>query len=428
MHLTFEPFDFEYSMTAPTPPSFTTQLVHSDRHFGVEHGGVHKPIHTSVQYGFDKVEDLIGVFQGTLKGGYNYARQGTPTTAALEAKLTKMEQGVGCVSFATGMAAITALFMTLLRAGDHIVSSKFVFGNTNSLLGTMSDLGVQVSKVDATAVAHVEAALQPNTRLVFVETLANPGTQIPDLEAIGALCKAKGILFVVDNTILSPHLFRPATVGAGLVIHSLTKTIAGHGNALGGAVIDTGLFDWSCYPNIAQAYRTGDARQWGLVQIRKKGLRDMGATLSAQHAHLISTGAETLTLRLAQTSATALALAQFLEQHPAVAKVHYPMLPSHPQHAIAKRHFKAGSWLMSFELRNASRCNEVINRLKLPISATGLADNRTLIIPVAPTIFWEAGAAVRADMRIDDGLIRLSVGLEECADLIADFDQALSTV
>lgn len=413
-------------MNAPIQPGFTTQLVHADRQFGVEHGGVHKPIHTSVQYGFDKVEDLIGVFQGTLKGGYNYARQGTPTSAALEAKLTKMEQGVGCVSFATGMAAITALFMTLLRAGDHIVSSKFVFGNTNSLLGTMADLGIQVSKVDATAVAQVAAALKPNTRIVFVETVANPGTQIPDLDAIGELCKSKGILFVVDNTILSPHLFRPATVGAGLVVHSLTKTIAGHGNALGGAVIDTGLFDWSRYPNIAEGYRSGDPRQWGLVQIRKKGLRDMGATLSAQHAHLISVGAETLTLRLAQTSSTAMALAQFLAQHPAVAKVHYPMLPSHPQHAIAKKHFKAGSWLMSFELRDASRCNEVINRLKLPVSATGLADNRTLIIPVAPTIFWEAGAAVRADMRIDDGLIRLSVGLEECADLVADFEQALA--
>ena len=413
-------------MNAPIQPGFTTQLVHADRQFGVEHGGVHKPIHTSVQYGFDKVEDLIGVFQGTLKGGYNYARQGTPTSAALEAKLTKMEQGVGCVSFATGMAAITALFMTLLRAGDHIVSSKFVFGNTNSLLGTMADLGIQVSKVDATAVAQVAAALKPNTRIVFVETVANPGTQIPDLDAIGELCKSKGILFVVDNTILSPHLFRPATVGAGLVVHSLTKTIAGHGNALGGAVIDTGLFDWSRYPNIAEGYRSGDPRQWGLVQIRKKGLRDMGATLSAQHAHLISVGAETLTLRLAQTSSTAMVLAQFLAQHPAVAKVHYPMLPSHPQHAIAKKHFKAGSWLMSFELRDASRCNEVINRLKLPVSATGLADNRTLIIPVAPTIFWEAGAAVRADMRIDDGLIRLSVGLEECADLVADFEQALT--
>ena len=406
---------------------FTTHIVHSDRHFGVEHGGVHKPVHTSVQFGFDKVEDLIGVFQGTLKGGYNYARQGTPTTAALEAKLTQMEQGVGTVSFATGMAAITALFMTLLRAGDHMVSSRFVFGNTNSLLGTMGDLGIAVSKVDVTDVSHVARALRPETRLVFVETVANPGTQIPDLEAIGELCRKRGLLFVVDNTILSPLLFRPADVGAGLVVHALTKTIAGHGNALGGAVIDTGLFDWSGYPNISEAYRKGDARQWGLAQIRKKGLRDMGGTLSSQHAHLISTGAETLALRLGQTSSTALALAQYLEQHPAIARVHYPMLPSHPQHDRALKHFKAGSWLMAFELRDADSCLSMINRLQLAIKATGLADNRTLVIPVAHTIFWEAGAAVRADMGITDGMVRVSVGLEDSADLIADFEQALGS-
>ena len=406
---------------------FTTHIVHSDRHFGVEHGGVHKPVHTSVQFGFDKVEDLIGVFQGTLKGGYNYARQGTPTTAALEAKLTQMEQGVGTVSFATGMAAITALFMTLLRAGDHMVSSRFVFGNTNSLLGTMGDLGIAVSKVDVTDVSHVAQALRPETRLVFVETVANPGTQIPDLGAIGELCRERGLLFVVDNTILSPLLFRPADVGAGLVVHALTKTIAGHGNALGGAVIDTGLFDWSGYPNISEAYRKGDARQWGLTQIRKKGLRDMGGTLSSQHAHLISTGAETLALRLGQTSSTALALAQYLEQHPAIARVHYPMLPSHPQHDRAKKHFKSGSWLMAFELRDADNCLSMINRLQLAIKATGLADNRTLVIPVAHTIFWEAGAAVRADMGIADGMVRVSVGLEDSADLIADFEQALGS-
>lgn len=409
-----------------TDTGFTTQIVHADRHFGVEHGGLHKPIHTSVQYGFDKVEDLIGVFQGTLKGGYNYARQGTPTTAALESKLTQMEQGVGTVSFATGMAAITALFLTLLRAGDHLVSSRFVFGNTNSLLRTMEDLGIAVSKVDVRDAGLVASALRPETRMVFVETVANPGTQIPDLEAIGQLCRDKGILFVVDNTILSPMLFRPKDVGAGLVVHALTKTIAGHGNALGGAVIDTGLFDWSSYPNISAAYRTGDPKQWGLMQVRKKGLRDMGGTLSSQHAHLISTGAETLALRITHSSATAMVLAEFLESHPAIAKVHYPMLPSHPQHAMAKKLFKAGSWLMSFELKDADCCLAVINRLKLPIAATGMADNRTLIIPVAHTIFWEAGAAVRAEMGIADGLIRLSVGLEDGADLVADFAQALA--
>lgn len=404
---------------------FTTRTVRAAQDAGAEHGAVHAPIHTSVQYGFQKVEDLIGVFQGRIKGGYNYARQGTPTTAALEATLTRMEGGIGTISFATGMAAITATFLTLLRAGDHMVSSKFVFGNTNSLQGTLGDLGIASTKVDAGDVANVEAALQPNTRLVFVETLSNPGTRIPDLEAIGRLCRERGLLYVVDNTVTSPYLFQPKTVGASLVINALTKSIAGHGDALGGAVTDTGLFDWQGYPNIFGNYRSGDAKQWGLTQIRKKGLRDMGGSLSSDHAHRIAVGAETLELRCDRTSATAFALAKWLQAHPAIAQVHYPMLESHPQHALAKKHFKSGSWLLSFELADPARMVPVIDKLRLPVRATGLADTRTLIIPVAPTIFWEAGAEVRADMGIADGMVRLSVGLEDERDLIADFQQAL---
>lgn len=406
--------------------SITTDNVHSDRRFGVEHGGIHKPIHTSVQYGFDRVEDLIGVFQGTVKGGFNYARQGTPTTAALESKITRMEQGRGTVCFASGMAALSAVFLTLLRAGDHLISSRFVFGNTNSLFGTLGDLGVAVSKVDTCSAAAVEAALQPNTRMVFVETIANPRTQVPDLDGIGALCRERGLLFVVDNTITSPALFRPRSVGAGLVVNSLSKTIAGHGAALGGAVTDTGGFDWTTFPNIFPNYRSADPTQWGLIQIRKKGLRDMGAALSSEQAHQISIGAETLALRVKQASATALSLARFLESHPAVAAVHYPMLESHPQFELAKRHFSAGSWLLSFELKDPMAMIATINRLTIPIKATGLGDTRSLVIPVAPTIYWEAGAQVRAEMGIADGLIRVSVGLEDEHDLIADFERALA--
>lgn len=404
----------------------STGIVHSDRRFGVEHGGVRKPIHTSTQYGFDRVEDLIGVFQGTIKGGFNYARQGTPTTAALESQITRLEQGVGTVCFGTGMAAISAVFLTLLRAGDHLVASRYVFGNTNSVFGTLRALGIEITTVDATDAAAVAGAVQPNTRMVFVETIANPGTQIADMPAIGKVCAERGLLFVVDNTITSPALFRPKDVGAGLVVQSLTKTIAGHGQALGGAVTDTGLYDWQAYPNIFAAYRKGDARQWGLAQVRKKGLRDLGGNLSSEHAHQISLGAETLALRVAHTSATALTLARYLQAHPAVVAVHYPMLESHPQHALARTLFGAGSWLLSFELRDTAACLEVVNRLRLPIKATGLGDTRTLIIPVAPTIFWEAGAEVRAAMGISDGMIRLSVGLEDSADLLADFEQALA--
>lgn len=401
-----------------------TRTVHSDRAFGVEHGGVRKPIHTSVQYGFDTVEELVGVFQGTVKG-YNYARQGTPTTAALEARVNTLEAGQGTIVFATGMAAISAVFLTLLRAGDHLVASQYVFGNTNSVLGTLRGLGIEVTLVDATCTQAVAAAIEPRTRMVFVETIANPSTQVADLAGIGQLCQERGLVYVVDNTVTSPALFQPQTVGASLVINSLTKTIGGHGTALGGAVTETGLFDWSAYPNIFEPYRQGNARQWGLTQIRKKGLRDMGGTLSSEHAHQLGTGAETLSLRQRHCSESALVLAQFLATHPAVAKVHYPFLPSHPQHERAKQLFKAGSWLLSFELADAADCLPFINRLQIPVKGTGLADTRTLVIPVAHTIFWEAGPQLRAQMGIADGLIRLSVGLEDVADLQADLAQAL---
>lgn len=413
-------------MTAPDRRRFTTRIVHADRLGGAERGAIHQPIHTSVQYGYDRVEELIAVFQGTAKGGFNYARQGTPTTAALEAKITQMEQGQGTIVFATGMAAVCAVFLTLLKAGDHLLASRFVFGNTNSVLGTLAELGVEVSTVDVTDAAQVAAALRPRTRMVFVETIANPGTQIPDLEGIGALCREHGLLYVVDNTVASPYLFRAASVGAGLVVNSLTKSIGGQGDTLGGAVTDTGLYDWSVHANIFAAYRKGDPKGWGLQQLRKKGLRDMGATLSSQAAHQLALGAETLALRMDRHSANALALALWLQEHPAIARVLYPMLPSHPQHAQARKHLKAGSWLLSFDLRDPDRCLPLCNRLRLPVKATGLADTRTLIIPVAHTIFWEAGAAVRASMGIADSMIRVSVGLEEIEDLLADFAQALA--
>ncbi len=404
----------------------TTALLHADRARGTPFGAIHEPVHGSVQYGYDRVEDLIDVFQGKSKNAFVYARQGTPTTAALESRLAQMEGGVGAICFATGMGAIAALMLALLRAGDHVVSSRYVFGNTFSFLGTLAGLGVETTYVEAASIDAVRAAIRPSTRMVFVETIANPGTQVPDLASIGQLCAERGLLYAVDNTVTSPALFRPRDVGAGVVVHSLTKTIAGHGSALGGALVFTDRFDWAAYPNIFPAYRSAESVLQGLQQVRKKGLRDMGAALSSEHANLISLGTETLELRVERTSATALKLARWLESHPKVAAVRYPMLESHPQHRIARAQFgHRGSWLLSFELRDASALADTLNRLRIPVKATGLGDNRSLVIPVAPTIFWEAGAAARAEMGIGDGLVRYSVGLEEADDLIGDLKQAL---
>ncbi|CAM5200467.1 O-acetylhomoserine (Thiol)-lyase OS=Castellaniella defragrans OX=75697 GN=HNR28_000788 PE=3 SV=1 [Castellaniella defragrans] len=249
---------------------FTTQIVHQDHLARREYGAIFQPIHPSTEFTYSTAEDLAAVFQGR-QAGFTYGRTGTPTTASLEAKITTMEQGLSTVCFATGMAALNAIFFALLRQGDHLVASKYVFGNTNSLLLTLGSFGVDVTLVDATDAAQVEAAVRPNTRMVFVETIANPGTQVADLEAIGDLCKARQLVYVVDSTLSTPYLRRGRDFGASLVINSLSKHISGHGNALGGAVTQTGLYDWSAFPHIYEQYRKGDSNTWGLLQIKKRG-------------------------------------------------------------------------------------------------------------------------------------------------------------
>jgi O-acetylhomoserine (thiol)-lyase len=403
---------------------FTTTILHSDLDSPIEHYSVHKPMHLATAFGYADARELVKVFKGDA-AGYVYGRQGNPTAAALEAKISKMEDGIATACFSTGMAAIAAAFLALLRAGDHVVSSSFLFGNTNSLFGTFNTLGCEISFVDATDVQNVARAIRPATRMVFVETIANPRTQIADLARIGELCAERGILYFVDNTMTSPYLYRPKLHKAGLVINSLTKYIGGHGNALGGAVTDTGCFDWTRFPSIYDNYKNQKPALWGMQQIRKKGLRDVGSTLAAEAAHRIAVGAETLALRMERASDNALRLARFLAGHPRVTRVYYPGLPDHPQHRLAGELFKSYGALMSIELAQGIDCFDFLNRLKLVISSSHLGDNRTLAIPIAHTIYWEMGPQRRAEMGIADSLIRLSIGIEDFDDLAEDFRQAL---
>ena len=404
---------------------FTTRILHSDRRDGIEHGSLHKPVHASVAYGYDDARDLAAVFQGR-QSGYSYGRQSNPTVEALQRKLSGMEQGIGTIAFGTGMGAIGSMLFSLLKRGDHVVSSSFLFGNTNSLLRSFADLGLEVSFVDATEADAVASALRPETRLLFVETIANPRTQVADLEGIGRLCRERGLVYVVDNTMTSPWLFQPRSVGASLVINALTKYIAGHGSVLGGAVTDTGLYDWSRFPNLFEGYKSQPPAQWGLQQIRKKGLRDFGASLAPEAAQLVALGAETLALRMDRACANAQALAEMLNRHPMVDAVFYPGLADHPQHERAKRLLRHPGALLSFELDAAVDIFEFLNRLDLVVSSSNLGDNRTLAIPVAHTIYHEMGAERRASMGIRDSLIRVSVGIEDAEDLLADFEQALA--
>ena len=317
---------------------FTSQLLHADRRGGIEHGSIHKPVHTAVTYGYDDARELAAVFQGRSPG-YTYGRQVNPTVTALQDKITLMEDGVASAAFATGMAAIGTTLFALLRNGDHMVSSSFLFGNTNSLFNSFDVHGVSVSFADATSVDDIAEAINESTKLVFVETIANPRTQVSDLEAIGRLCAERGLIYVVDNTLTTPYLFRPKSVGASLVINSLTKYVGGHANALGGAVTETGHYAWESFSNIYDDYKKGDPSGWAIQQIKKKGIRDFGATLGPEAAHHLSIGSDTLGLRMDRICANALALAKWLDADPRVQRVYYPGLPGHPEHALASRLF-----------------------------------------------------------------------------------------
>ncbi|MEW9797013.1 cystathionine gamma-synthase family protein [Alteromonas sp. CYL-A6] len=408
---------------------FTTRRVHADRLINhPQDGAVHTPQTSSVLFEYTDAQEIVDVFQGK-KPGHVYARSSSGSVVALQTMMQDLEEGVGSVCFATGMAAISGALLALFRQGDHLIVSQYLFGNTRSFFNTLADLGVQITYVDVTSVEAVDDAYQPNTRGVYTETIANPVTQVADLNAIGRFCASRNILFMVDNTMTPPPLFNASAMNASLVFSSLTKYVGGHGNALGGCVTDTGHYDWTRFANIKEVYRTGDPAQWGLTQIKKRGLRDMGATMASSSAHALSVGMETLALRMTRSCNNALKLATFLENQRQVKRVYYPGLSDHPQHFIAREQMNGyyGA-VLSLDLQDGYDPIKFLNNLQLIICATHLGDNRTLALPVAQTIFHESGKAGRAEMGISENMIRMSVGIEEIDDLVSDVSQALQSL
>lgn len=409
--------------------AFDTKLVHADRKINKpKFGAVHESTNNSVLFEFDDVQELVDVFQGK-KAGHVYSRSSSSSAVSLQNILNELEGGIGAVVFATGMAAISATFLSLLKAGDHIIVSQFLFGNTRSFLATIEGFGIQVSYVDVTDVNKVKEAYTQNTKMVFCESIANPVTQVSDLKGIGEWCETKNIIFALDNTMTPSVLLDSKAVKASLLLTSLTKYIGGHGNVLGGVLVDTGLFDWTKFDSIDEKYQVADVQQWGLTQVKKRGLRDMGATLAPQSAHLVSIGLETLTMRLRKTCANAQALAKYLVTHKGVSAVHYPGLEIHPQHERAQSMFKRGfGGILSVELNDNIDPHRFLNQLSLVISATHLGDTRTLALPIASTVFFENGPEERSKMGIADSLIRISVGIEDIEDILEDFDQAFGAL
>lgn len=390
-------------------------------------GATVPPICQATAYAYDTAGELADVFAGRAPG-YVYSRIANPTTAALEQRLAALEGGVGCLACASGMAAIATVVTGLTRAGDHIVAARGIFGGTVSLLArTLARFGVRTTFVGSGDTEALREAIRPETRLLFVETITNPSMEVPDLPAVAAIAHEAGIPLVVDSTVTTPMLIRPGEWGADVVIHSLSKFINGHGSAVGGAIIDTGRFDWGHGPfaEIREAERRA-GRLAFLVYLRTRVYRDLGCCLSPFHSFLLLAGIEGLPARMESHCRNAMALARTLEAHPRVAWVKYPGLPGNPDHATANRLFGGRhGGILTFGAGTAEGARRVIDGLSLALNVANIGDSRTLVIHPASTIFQEFPPREREAMGVPDDLVRVSVGVEHIDDITADFEAAL---
>ena len=407
----------------------STQIIHFCRRSEAANkkvnGSTHPPLDWSVTFSHHKnTRRLVDAFQGKTKS-FTYARNSSPTVETLEKFVTKLEDGLESACFSSGMASIASLFLALLKKGDHIIASQYLFGNTVSFFKTLIRLGFDVDFVDTCSIDEVKKHFKKETRFLFFETISNPTTQVPDIPSLSTLCKNENVISIVDNTITTPFLFQPKNWGFTFSQHSLSKYIAGHGEALGGSVTDLGDYKWDEDPNIIEMYKKRDCLSKGIFQIKKKAVRDMGPSLSPTAAMRVLTGAETLSLRMTKHMENATAIANYLKGHKKVEKVYYPGLKEHPQYEIVQKCFSGSSGILSFSLKGNGDPVAFLDDLNIIIPATHLGDTRSLAIPVAQTIFYEMGVEGRKKTGISENLIRLSVGIENTEDLIADIDKAL---
>jgi cystathionine beta-lyase/cystathionine gamma-synthase len=375
---------------------FATNAIHVGQEPDPSTGAVVAPIYQTSTYVYEEL--------GKSKGGYDYARTNHPNRKALERTLTKLENGQSAYVFTSGMAAIDSVFR-LLRPGDHVVLSEAVYGGVYRLsTQLLVHFGLEFSFVDTTDPAIVLGALRPNTKMIYIETPTNPTMRITDIGAMAKLANERHATLVVDNTFLTPYLQRPIELGAHIVVHSLTKYLNGHSDATGGAVILT---------------RPEDAEKIYFIQ------RSAGAGLAPMDCFLTSRGIKTLAVRMLQHNANGLAVARHLDAHPKIRKVHYPGLVNHPQHDLARRQQKGPGAMLSFDLGSDEAARRCLNQVKVCSLAESLGGVESLISLPAQMTHASMPPEIRERVGITDGLVRLSVGIEDADDIIADLDQAL---
>ena len=382
-----------------------TTVVHGN-HEKNPNGALATPIFQTSTFVFDSAEQGGRRFAGQ-EGGYIYSRLGNPTTSVLEKKIALLEGGEDCVAFSSGMGAISATLLSVLSSGDHIVADNTLYGCTFSLITeTMPRFGIESSVIDLTDEAAFKAAMRPDTKVVYFETIANPSMKVIDIEAVAAYAHkvAPGCLVIVDNTFATPLLVKPLELGADIVVHSATKYLNGHGDVIAGFSVSRG--------EIAN-------------KVRMVGLKDItGAVLGPQEAYLILRGLKTLKVRMDAICANTLKIVEFLQQAPQVSKVFFPGLPEHPNYETAKKELKQFGGMIAFEMRSFEESKKVLNNVKLCVLAVSLGDCETLIQhPASMTHSMCTKEEIEA-AGFSDRLIRFSVGLEDADDIIADLKQA----
>lgn len=390
--------------------NFATLTVHGV-HSKNPHGALAAPIYQTSTFVFESAEQGGRRFAGEEEG-YIYTRLGNPTTSMLEEKVALLEKGEACAAFASGMGAISGALLTLLESGDHIVADKTLYGCTFSLMNHgLRKFGVEVDFVDCSNLEEVAAALRENTKIVYLETPANPNLKIIDIEEVAKLAheKNENCYVIVDNTFSTPYITNPLELGANIVVHSATKYLNGHGDVIAGFVISD---------------------RETINRVKGEGLKDFtGAALSPFDAFLILRGLKTLKVRMDIHCENAMKIAHFLKEHSAVEKVYFPGLKDHPDYAIAEKQMKKFGAVMAFEVKGGLEAGKkLLNSLKLCVLAVSLGDAETLIQHPASMTHSAYDRAEREKAGITDGLIRLSVGIEEADDIIADLKQALDSI
>jgi len=398
------------------------------------------PIYQTSSYLFEDTDHAARLF-ALEQPGFIYTRIMNPTTDVLEKRVAMLEGGVGGLAFASGMAAICAGCLTVLGEGDHIVSSSGLYGGTYTLFSQTfpRKMGIEVTFTDSDDPAEFEAAMTDRTKLFYLETIGNPRLTVPDFEALSELAHAHGIPVMVDNTVATPWLCRPLEHGADIVVHSLTKYLGGHGNSIGGVLVDGGRFDWAAsgrfpemvepdpsYHGIRYVEQFGEMAYIGKARVQI--LRDLGACISPLNAFLILQGIETLPLRMKRHCENAAAVAAFLKDHPKVSWVTYPGLPEHPTHGLAKKYLRGGfGGMIGFGIEGGLEAGKrFINNLQLVSHLANIGDARTLAIHPASTTHQQLSEQEQRQTGVTPEFIRLSVGIEDPEDIMDDLKRALN--